>query len=361
MSAVRTLETRPLAYGWWLCLAALAGAACERDPALLAAMERPLLGDKVVPLHGTASGVIRIDGSSTVYPVAEAVAEEFRIRHGGRVTIGVSGTRAGLEKLCNAEVAISGASRLMRASEGAVCRARGVSYVELPVAYDGITVVVHPDNHWAAQLTVAELAALWRPEAQRQVLRWNQIRADWPDSEIHLLGPGVGSGTYDYFTRAIVGREHASRGDYSSSEDDHLIARGVSQDPLSLGFFGYAYYALNRERLRLVGVDDEQDDNGAGAVLPSAETVRNGSYAPLSRPIFLYVNLAAAAQPEVTAFVRFFLAEAGRLAEEVGYIALSDAGYRLARERFESRAARSPFGGVDARVGVSVESLLAVE
>jgi phosphate transport system substrate-binding protein len=229
------------------------------------------------------------------------------------------------------------------------------------VAYDGISVVVHPDNHWATQLTVAELAVLWRPEAQGQVLRWSQLRAHWPDSEIHLLGPGVGSGTYDYFTRAIVGREHASRGDYGSSEDDHLIARGVSQDPLALGFFGYAYYALNRQHLRLVGIDDGRDDNGPGPVWPSAETVRNGSYSPLSRPLFLYVSLAAAEQPEVSAFVRFFLLEAGRFAEEAGYVALSEDGYRRARERFESRAAGSPSGAAAARVGVAVESLLAVE
>jgi phosphate transport system substrate-binding protein len=236
-----------------------------------------------------------------------------------------------------------------------------VEYLELPIAYDGITVVVHPDNHWATELTMAELGALWRPEAQRQVQRWSQVRAGWPDFEIHLLGPGVGSGTYDHFTRAVVGREHASRGDYGASEDDHVIARGVSRDPLALGFFGFAYFALNRERLRAVGIDDGLEENGRGAVWPSAETVREGSYGPLARPLFLYVSLAAAAQPEVAAFVSFYLARAEQLAGEVGYVALSAADYRLARQRFEARFSGSALAGAGEHAGVNLEPSRAVE
>jgi phosphate transport system substrate-binding protein len=304
--------------------------------------------------------VISIDGSSTVFPIVEAAAEQFRARNAAPITIGVSGTGGGFKKLCNAEIAISGASRPVHSAEAAACQAHGVQYLELPIAYDGITVVVHPDNHWATELTVAELAALWRPEAQLQVQRWSQIRSGWPDAEIHLLGPGVDSGTYDYFTLAIVGREHASRGDYSASEDDHLIARGVSRDPLALGFFGYAYYAENRALLRPLGIDEQRQDNGRGAVLPTPETVRDGSYSPLSRPVFLYVSLEAAARPEVEAFVRFCLEQAGRLVEEVGYVALSEDAYLLARRRFEARVVGSLFGAPGSR-SVSVESLLAAE
>jgi phosphate transport system substrate-binding protein len=313
------------------------------------------------PASARGVGVVAIDGSSTVYPITEAVAEEFRARHAAQVTVGVSGTRGGFEKLCKGEVAISGASRPPRPSEVAACQAAAVEYVELPIAYDGITVVVHPDNHWATELTLGELAALWRPEAQRQVERWSQLRSGWPDSEIHLLGPGVGSGTYDFFTRAVVGREHESRGDYGASEDDDVIAQGVGQDPLALGFFGYAYYARNRERLRAVGIDDGRSDNGRGAVWPSAETVRNGSYAPLSRPLFLYVSVAKAADPEVAAFVSFYLEHAERLAREVGYVALSEAGYSLARQRFQSGEPSPALAGAGDHLGVTVEPWLAAE
>lgn len=374
--AYTAAPTLPLAW-CWLALAGLAANACGREPPVAGAAEslsgvpglpsaaaadsKLLVHTKSAPSRpaGPDPSVVGIDGSSTVFPIVEAAAEEFRARNAAPVTIGVSGTGGGFKKLCNSEIAISGASRPIHAEEAALCQERGVQYLELPIAYDGITVVVHPDNHWATELTVAELAALWRPEAQRQVQRWSQIRSGWPDAEIHLLGPGVDSGTYDYFTLAIVGREHASRGDYSSSEDDHLIARGVSRDPLALGFFGYAYYAENRQRLRPLGIDDQQPDNGRGAVLPTPETVRDGSYSPLSRPIFLYVSLAAVARPEVAAFVRFCLEQAGRLVEEVGYVALSQDAYRLVRRRFEARAVGSLFPG--SRVGVSVESLLAAE
>lgn len=361
------------------CWLVLAATACGREPPWAGAAEslpvvpglpsaaaadgKLQVGLAPGPLRAARlnPGVIRIDGSSTVFPIVEALAEEFRGRNGAPITIGVSGTGGGFEKLCNAEVAMSGASRPVRAAEAAACQSRGVRYLELPIAHDGVTVVVHPDNAWATELTVAELAALWRPEAQRQVQRWSQLRSGWPDAEIHLLGPGVGSGTYDYFTLAIVGRERASRGDYSASEDDHLIARGVSRDPLALGFFGYAYYAENRERLRPLGIDDQQDENGRGAVWPTAETVRNGSYSPLSRPLFLYVSLEAAARPEVEAFVRFCLEQAGRVVNEVGAIALSEDAYRLARRRFEAKVAGSLFGAPGSRVGVSVESSLAAE
>jgi phosphate transport system substrate-binding protein len=336
--------------------------ACTREPVDPAAGELGLHALPPAPSADTAQqGVIMIDGSSTVFPITEAVAEEFRAVNPARVSISVSGTGGGFKRFCSGETAITGASRPIKPVEMTACQQQGVEYVELPIGFDGISVVVHPSNDWAAAMTVAELDALWRPAAQRQVRRWSQLRVGWPDQEIHLFGPGVDSGTYDYFTLAIVGTEHASRGDFTSSEDDNLLVQGVSRDPLALGFFGYSYYAANRERLRLVAIDDQRADNGDGAILPSPETVRNGSYAPLSRPVFLYVSKLAAARPEVETFVRFYLEQARRLVAEVGYIALPEPLYRLATRRFAARQAGSIFGGSGSRVGVTVESLLAAE
>ena len=312
---------------------------------------------------GQTGALIAIDGSSTVYPITEAVAEEFRKSDaaqstGAQVTIGVSGTGGGFKKFCSGEVAISGASRPIKPTEVALCDKNGIGYVELPVAYDGIAVVVHPDASWVDQMTVAELKTLWKPEAQKSVLRWSQIRTGWPDREIHLFGPGVDSGTYDYFTKAIVGEEHSSRGDFTSSEDDNVLVQGVATDPAALGFFGYAYYAENRDRLRLVPIEDGDDANGAGAIAPSPTTVADGTYQPLSRPIFLYVSKAATDRPEVKAFVEFYLAQAPKLVPEVGYIPLPAAAYALVEKRYEERVTGSVFAGAGSKVGVTVEQLL---
>lgn len=307
---------------------------------------------------GGSAATIAIDGSSTVFPITEAVAEEFQRSHAARVTVGVSGTGGGFQKFCREEVAITGASRPIKPSEVEACRQRGVEYIELPVAYDGIAVVVHPDNDWVDHLTVTELQALFRPEAQGQVMRWSHVRTGWPDREIHLFGPGVDSGTYDYFTKAIVGREHASRGDFTSSEDDNVLVHGVARDPLALGFFGFAYYAENTSRLRVVPIDDADPGNGAGAIAPSQESVADGTYQPLSRPIFIYVNRRAADRSEVEAFVRFYLRDGRPLVREVGYIPLPDRAYELGQQRFERRTVGSVFGGGGSRVGVSVEQVL---
>lgn len=300
-----------------------------------------------------AAGNVAIDGSSTVFPITEAVAEEFQRAHGARVTVGVSGTGGGFEKFCRGETAITGASRPIKPTEVEACKAKGIEYIELPVAYDGIAVVVHPKNDWVDHLTVAELRALWAPEAQGRVTRWSQIRAGWPDEEVHLFGPGVDSGTYDYFTKAIVGKEHASRGDFTSSENDDVLVQGVATDRLALGFFGYAYYAENAERLKLVPVD-----GGQGPVAPSPKTVADGTYQPLSRPVFLYVSKQAADQPAVRNFVTFYLEKAPSLTRDVGYIPLPEKAYALARKRFEDRVVGSVFGGGGSKVGVTVEALL---
>lgn len=333
---------------------------CQKSEANVSASGADPKAD--VPASGSSeSAVIAIDGSSTVFPITEAVAEEFRTQNPARVTIGVSGTGGGFKKFCSGETAMSGASRPIKPSEVSLCKEKAIDYIELPVAYDGITIVVNPANDWATHMTVSELKALFRPEAQDQVKRWSQVRTGWPDQEIHLFGAGVDSGTYDYFTAAVVGTEHSSRGDFTSSEDDNVLVQGVAMDKLSLGFFGYAYYAENKGKLKLLAVDDEKDENGKGPVAPSPTTVIDGTYSPLSRPIFIYVSRAAAGRPEVNAFIEFYLAHAPKLVTEVGYIPLPERAYALAKKRFEGRVLGSVFGGAGSRVGVSVEALLAAE
>ena len=292
---------------------------------------------------GADSPVITADGSSTVFLVTEAVAEEFqKANRGTRVTVGRSGTGGGFQKFCRDEIDVSNASRPIKATEIEGCRQAGVEYLELPVAYDGIAVVVHPENTWAQSMTVAELKRLWEPAAQGKILRWNQVRSDWPDQEIHLFGAGVDSGTFDYFTEVIVGKSAQSRGDYTSSEDDNVIVQGVSGDRLALGFFGYAYYEENKDKLKVVAID-----NGKGPVAPSPETVANGSYTPLSRPIFIYPKVKALDRPEVRSFVEFYLNQGAALVREVGYIALTEAEYGLVRKRFTDRRTGTMYGEGD--------------
>ncbi|CAN5761634.1 PstS family phosphate ABC transporter substrate-binding protein [soil metagenome] len=292
-----------------------------------------------------AAGNIQIDGSSTVYPITEAVAEEYRAdAPDTRVTVGVSGTGGGMKKFSRGEIDLVNASRAMNAAEDSLARANNITYLQIPVAYDGLTVVVHPENNWVNDITVAELKKIWEPEAQGKITRWSQVRAGWPDREIRLYGAGVESGTYDYFTEAIVGRSHASRGDYTASEDDNVLVQGVSSDPNALGFFGYAYYEENKAKLRVVPGNDQNDSNGAGAVLPALETVKDGSYAPLSRPLFIYVNSRAAARPEVVRFVNFYLDNAASLSQEVGYIPMPAEKYQEQKAKFSQFA-----GGTAAR------------
>jgi phosphate transport system substrate-binding protein len=298
------------------------------------------------PGAAAQAAVIAVDGSSTVFPVTEAVAEEFqRANPGMRVTVGISGTGGGFQKFCRDEIDIADASRPISATEKDACAKAGVEYVELPVAYDGLAVVVHPRNTWAASMTVAELKTLWEPPAQGKVTRWNQVRPGWPDQEVHLFGAGVDSGTFDYFTEVVVGRAGESRGDYTSSEDDNVIVQGVSGDENALGYFGYAYYEENRDKLKLVAVDDGNDANGKGPILPSPETVNDGTYRPLSRPIFIYPKVRALDRPEVKSFVDFYLNQGVPLVREVGYIPLKDKEYELTRNRFAARKSGSMYEG----------------
>lgn len=307
-------------------------------------------------------GKVTIDGSSTVYPITEAVGEEFQKANPNvKVTVGISGTGGGFKKFCAGETDVSDASRPIKPTEVELCKQNGIDYIELPIAYDGLAVLVNPKNDWAQCMTVAELKTLWEPEAQGKVTKWSQIRAGWPDKEIHLYGAGVDSGTYDYFTEAIVGKEHSSRGDYQSSEDDNVIVQGIASDANALGFFGVAYYQENKDKLKLVGLDDGKDDNGKGCILPTAENVEKGLYQPLARPIFIYVAKKAAERPEVQAFVKFYTEHGASLVSEVGYIPLPASAYKLAQGRFEKRTVGSMFGGKGSQVGVTITDLLKKE
>jgi len=315
---------------------------------LLAISPLALTACQAAPLSGT----VKVDGSSTVFPITEAVAEEFQIANPKvRVTVGISGTGGGFKKFYAGEIDVSDASRPIAAAEMEAAAKNGVEYVELPVAYDGLSIVVNPRNTFVSSLTVEELKKIWQPEST--VKLWSDVRPEWPAKPISLYGAGHDSGTFDYFTEAIVGKAKSCRSDYTASEDDNVLVQGVEGDQNALGFFGYAYYAENTSRLKLVSVDP-----GTGAVAPSEETIRNGTYTPLSRPIFIYVSTAAAARPEVTAFVEFYLENAPALVAEVGYVPLPAAVYDLALARFEQRTAGTVFGGEGHKVGFKLEDLL---
>jgi phosphate transport system substrate-binding protein len=297
---------------------------------------------------------VRVDGSSTMFPVTQAVAEEFQIRKRGtaRVTVGISGTGGGFRRFCRGETDIQDASRPILKSEMAACKAAGIRFFEFPVAFDALTVAVHPQNTWLESITVEELRRIWEPAAQGQIVRWKQINASWPDVPILLYGADADSGTFDYFTQAVVGRAKASRGDYIGSEDDNVLVRGIEANPYALGYVPYAYYAPHAGRMKALAVDA-----GSGPVAPGPENVRNGSYAPLSRPLFIYVNATAAKRPEVREFVEFFLANGAPLIREVRYLPLKDQAYAAALRNFRSGKLGTAFDG-EPEVGLRVEDVL---
>jgi len=315
----------------------------------------------VVACGGSSSGggePIVIDGSSTVFPLTEAVTGAFKHSHrNATVQLTFSGTRTGFERFCADRSDIQNASRPITVDEQALCASNKVAFVELPVGLDGITVIVHPHNTWATTMTVDELRSLWRPEAERSVTRWRQIRTEWPDREIHLMGPGTESGTFDYFTDAIVGRVDASRKDYAASGDDEQIVASVAGDELALGYVGFAYFERHRDRVRAVAIDDLKDDVGQGPIEPTLSNIGRGRYRPLSRPLFIYVNTARLARPEVQAFVTFYMRQAGSLAANAATIPLTARAYELGLQRFEKGVTGTMYKAPDS-ANLGVEYLL---
>ena len=285
------------------------------------------------------SGPVRMDGSSTVFPISEAVAEEYLAEAPRvRVTVGVSGTGGGFKKFLNEEIDINAASRPIKDSEFDQANEKGIQVLEIPVAFDGLSVVVNPKNTWVDFLTTGELKRIWEPDSS--VTTWKDVRDEWPDEPIRLYGPGTDSGTFDYFTGTINGKEQASRPDFTASEDDNVLVQGISGDLYSLGYFGFAYYLENQGKLRAVPID-----GGAGPISPTPQTINEGTYAPLSRPIYIYINASTLDKNQVADFVSFYLDSAGQLAEEVGYISLPQESYQLARARVETRTAGSSYHG----------------
>jgi phosphate transport system substrate-binding protein len=304
--------------------------------------------------------IIRIDGSSTVYPITEAVAEEFQKAKKGKikVTVGISGTGGGFKKFCRGETDISNASRPILKKEIDVCKESGIEYIELPVAYDGLAVVINPKNTWVKSLTLADLKKMWEPAASNTIMNWNQVNPEWPDTKLKLFGPGADSGTFDYFTEAVNGKSKASRGDFTASEDDNVLVQGIAGDKGALGYFGMAYYEENKKKLKVVPIVNPATNK---EVVPSMQTVMDGVYAPLSRPLFIYISKKAASEkPEVKEFVEYYLENASTLTKQVKYVPLPANAYKLATERFAKKKTGSMFGGEE-KIGIKIEELLKME
>lgn len=297
-------------------------------------------------------GTVRVDGSATVYPLAKAMAEAYHAPNPDvQVDVKFSGTGGGFRKFCAGEIDVEGASRPIKAEENEQCKSKHIDYIEVPVAFDSLAVVVNPKNTFVDCLTVQELKRIWEPAAQAKITSWQQVRANFPSQPLTLFGPGKDSGTFDYFTLAIVGEETSSRTDYTASEDDMVLERGVESDPNALAYFGYAYYQANKEKLRVVAVD-----NGHGCVMPGADTVVNKTYEPLSRPLLLYINLAAASRPEVKAFTRLFLTpDSTKRVTQVGYVPLPTSALMVQNSRLEKGVTGSALGGHGSVLGVKLD------
>ena len=316
-----------------------------------------LLATGLPGLTSAADRRVAIDGSSTVYPITEAVAEEFQKLHKGQVqvTVGISGTGGGFKKFCRGETDISDASRPILQKEIEACKAQNIEYIELPVAYDGLAVLVNPKNDWVKSLTVADLKKMWEPAAQGKIMTWKDVRPEWPNAKLKLFGPGSDSGTFDYFTEAVNGKSKSSRGDFTASEDDNVLVQGISGDRYALGYFGLAYYEENKDKLKLVPID-----GGRGPIFPSEKTVMDGAYAPLSRPLFIYISKESLTKREVKEFADFYLRNAPKLIKQVKYIPLPANAYKLATEMLAKQKTGSMFGGEE-KVGMKIEELMKLE
>ena len=317
-----------------------------------------LLAGGLLAAAAARADVVKIDGSSTVFPVTEAVAEDFQKASRGRyrVTVGISGTGGGFKKFCRGETDISDASRPILKKEMDDCRAAGIQYIELPVAFDALTVVVNPKNAFLKQLTVAELKKMWEPAAQGKIMSWNQVNPSWPNAPLKLFGAGADSGTFDYFTEAITGKSKSSRGDFTASEDDNVLVQGVSRDVNALGYFGFAYYVENQDKLRAVPIVNEQGQ----PVAPSMEAVLKGTYSPLARPIFIYVNVKSLERPEVRQFVEYYMKHGAKLSREVKYVPLPERAYAHNLETLHKKTVGTKFGGEN-KVGLTIDELMKME
>jgi len=313
-----------------------------------------LLGVLGIMPKSVKAQVVQVDGSSTVFPITEAMAEEFQKAKKGKVkvTVGIAGTGGGFKKFCRGETDISDASRPILKQEMEACKGAAIEYFELPIAYDALTVIVNPKNDWVKALTVPDLKKMWEPSAQSKVTNWNQVRSEWPNAPLKLFGPGADSGTFDYFTEAIVGKAKSSRGDFTASEDDNVLVQGIANDRNALGYFGFSYYVENQNKLKAVPIDA-----GKGPVTPSAKTVEDGTYQPLSRPIFIYVSKKSMDKPEVREFVEFYLKNAPTLVKQVKYVPLPQSVYTTGAEHLKKGKVGTMFGG-EAEVGVKIEDLM---
>lgn len=309
-----------------------------------------------------AQTTIKIDGSSTVFPITEAVSEEFMKEKKGavRVTVGISGTGGGFKKFCRGETDVQDASRPISKEEMEVCSKAGIKYYEIPVAYDATTVAVSPKNDWAKDITIEELKKIWEPSAQGKITKWNQVRSNWPDAPLKLFGAGSDSGTFDYFTEAVVGKAKSSRGDYTASEDDNTLVLGISNDKNAIGYIPYAYYEGNQKKLKALGINGGAKAPKKVSVLPSAKSVEDGTYFPLSRPIFIYVSASAADKAEVKDYVKFYLQKASILTKQVKYVPLPEKAYVLAQKNFDAKKLGTVFKG-EPQVGIRIDQLLKKE
>jgi phosphate transport system substrate-binding protein len=301
---------------------------------------------------------VTVDGSSTAFPLAEAVAHEYmKANQGTPINVAFSGTGTGFVRFCRGQLDLANASRPITVEEQKACESANVAFVELPVAYDAISIIVSAKNSWASTITVPELRTVWDAAAEKKITTWKQVRAEWPDREITLFGPGAESGTFDYFTDAINGRAGASRKDYTSSADDEVIVKGVADDEFALGYVGHGYVEKHRQQIKALAVDDLDDRVGRGPIEPSLENVSRGIYRPLARPLFIYVNTARAQRPEVAAFARYFVRKSRELAADVGSVPMMGMAYQLAEQRFEKKTTGTMFKAPNA-AELGVEYLL---
>jgi phosphate transport system substrate-binding protein len=308
----------------------------------------------LAPATALAQGTIKVDGSSTVFPITEAVAEEFqKANKAVKVTVGISGTGGGFKKFCRGETDISNASRPILKSEMDDCAKAGIQYIEIPIAFDALTIAVNPKNTWVTAITIPELKKMWEPAAKGTVMKWKDVKADWPDQPLKLFGAGADSGTFDYFTEAVTGKAKSSRSDFTASEDDNVLVTGIENDRNSLGFIPYAYFQPHAAKMKALAIDEGK---GKGGVLPSEKTVIDGTYSPLSRPLFVYINVKALDRAEVKSFLDFYL-KSQKLITEVKYVALPDQAYVIARERIAKKQVGTAFGG-HPEVGLPILELL---